>query len=778
MNRTIRNVVIAMWNGKIMTLGILFVTSILLANVTVGNMSDLGLEFEDKKKCSEGPPTEPPETQNSEFIVIRGNDQIVYLRVPCILDDTSAEYIRNLYLKQNDNEKPGEESTECEAAELVVQSCEEPETVCVKKTYDLILPYTPEPLEIEEITIIKGGENPSKGTAQILPFIDDENTEEIKRFSSFEEFMNYLGYDPNYTSEPPIDSNKPLKTMEAVYSFTDDLAEADEGSPASNSGEGYSTTNVQVTGVDEGDIIKNDGKYAYIVSKDKGTVIIADVFPPEDAKILSKVRADGTISEIYVSCDQLVLLGSKNYQESFVYIFDIADKASPVFLHCHQFNGRIVQSRMIGGYVYLITNQYIYRSTKEGDLSAQPSQIYYFNNSDSSYSLTTIMSINVRDCSEEPVKRAILMGDGDNIFVSLNNIYITYTKYDYKYLNGYRYYSSTTEKTIVHRISIENGMIQYKAMGEVTGRALNRFSMGEHQGYFRIATTTGNVRRNGEGGAKNQVYVLDMDLKIVGSVLDIAPGERIYSARFMGNRAYMVTFKKVDPFFVIDLTDPKNPKILGELKIPGYSDYLHPYDEDHIIGIGKDTVDMGTFAWYQGVKLSLFDVSDVQNPKEISKFIIGDRGTDSLALRDPHAFLLSREKNLLVIPIRLAEIDQSKYPNGAPPNTCGDYKWNGVYVFHLSVENGFVLKGRITHSDNNEVQTGYSYWNCYNDKSIKRSFYISDVLYTFSESMLKMNNLDNLNEINRLVLSEDTEIEEDFTDGSELINLPRVWVVP
>ncbi|NIP67558.1 hypothetical protein GWM83_02345, partial [Candidatus Bathyarchaeota archaeon] len=114
----------------------------------------------------------------------------------------------------------------------------------------------------------------------------------------------------------------------------------------------------------------------------------------------------------------------------------------------------------------------------------------------------------------------------------------------------------------------------------------------------------------------------------MGRLEDLAPGEKIYSARFMGDRGYLVTFRKVDPLFVLDLSQPTNPKVLGKLKIPGYSDYLHPYDENHIIGVGKETVaaEQGDFAWYQGVKISLFDVTDVEDPREIDKYEIGDRG--------------------------------------------------------------------------------------------------------------------------------------------------------
>jgi len=278
--------------------------------------------------------------------------------------------------------------------------------------------------------------------------------------------------------------------------------------------------------------------------------------------------------------------------------------------------------------------------------------------------------------------------------------------------------------------------------------------MDEYNGFFRIATTTGHLSWiSSEATSRNHVYVLDMDLNIVGRLEDLAPGERIYSARFMGDRCYLVTFKKVDPLFVIDLEDPTNPTVLGQLKITGYSDYLHPYDENHIIGIGKETVEAeeGDFAWYQGVKISLFDVSDVGNPKEIDKYEIGDRGTDSPVLSDHKAFLFDRTKNLLVIPVLVAEIDEEKYPNGVPPNMYGDYVWQGAYVFNVTVDQGFVLKGGITHleGDSDLKKSGYYFYSSY---SVKRSLYIDNVLYTISDKKIKMNNLEDLTEINEIEL--------------------------
>ena len=305
------------------------------------------------------------------------------------------------------------------------------------------------------------------------------------------------------------------------------------------------------------------------------------------------------------------------------------------------------------------------------------------------------------------------------------------------------------EKTKIFKISIQGNDILYDGSGEVPGRVLNQFSMDEFDGKFRIATTTGNTLN---GKSLNHLFVLNKELKIVGSVEDLAPGEQIHSVRFIGKRAYVVTFKKIDPFYVIDLSEEK-PSVLGYLKIPGYSDYLHPYDETHIIGIGKNARGGGeNFAWYQGMKVSLFDVSDVEHPFESAHLDIGDRGTDSPALYDHHAFLFDKGKNLLVLPILLAQVDKSKLQGQNMDSAYGKPVWQGVYVIHISPQN-MSIQGRISHTEQNVSEYG---WTDYRT-SISRSLTLDDVLYTLSPHAIQAHTLDSMTEIARLKLP---EIEE------------------
>ncbi len=292
--------------------------------------------------------------------------------------------------------------------------------------------------------------------------------------------------------------------------------------------------------------------------------------------------------------------------------------------------------------------------------------------------------------------------------------------------------------TVVHKIAIQDGRITYVGKGEVPGTLDNQFSMDEYNNNLRLATTS-SVYTNSGQYTYNNVYVLDGKMSTIGALTHIAEQETIYSTRFIGDRLYMVTFKRIDPFFVIDLSTPETPKILGKLKIPGYSDYLHPYDATHIIGIGKETT---TNEWggvsTSGVKLALFDVTDVANPKQLDKVQIGDAGSDSAALTDHHAFLFDKAKNLLVIPVRAV--------TASPVTQGGMYYnpqqvWYGAYVFGLTPQTGFTLRGTVQHGTGDN---GYYYYGSSN-ADVKRSLYIDNVLYTMSPKQIKANSLDAIN---------------------------------
>ncbi len=511
----------------------------------------------------------------------------------------------------------------------------------------------------------------------------------------------------------------------------------------------YSKTNIQVQGVDEADVVKTDGEYIYVISGQR--VLIVKAYPAEEAAVLSKITVDGALNQIFINQQRLVVF-YENYSNSetktFIRIYDVSDKEDPSFKREIAVEGHYFSSRMIGDYVYVITikgawliNDEVVTPRicyEEQVKTVLATDIYYSDIVDYGYMYTTIVAVNVQEDGQEPNDETVLSGYSTSIYVSMENIYLA---------------MCSADKTVLHRIHIENGEISYASDGEVRGTVLNQFSMDEYEGFFRIATTS-QVESSALNwfallNTQNNIYTLNMDLEIVGKIESIAPGERIYSARFMGDTFYLVTFRKIDPLFVIDLSNPYNPKILGELEITGYSDYLHAYDENHLIGIGKETIpaDEGDFSWYQGVKISLFDVTVMSEPKELAKFEIGDRGTDSPVLRDHKAFLFDKEKNLLVIPVAVAKIDESQYPNGVPPYTQGEIIWQGAYVFTVSLEleEKILLKGTITHVENGNMYDTSHY--------ITRTLYIDDVLYTISNSKIKMNSLADLSEINELNLN-------------------------
>ena len=527
----------------------------------------------------------------------------------------------------------------------------------------------------------------------------------------------------------------------------------------------YSTTNIQVAGVDEADIVKTDGEHLFLVSG--SDVWILRAYPPQEAEVLSNITFsnDKYPAGIFVSKNKLAILGSEytfpspspvpypgapssfvSYYgdvRTFVNVYDVSNARNPVLLRNFTISGSYFDSRMIGDYVYLVTSKaaYVINNvtvslpvvySNGGIKEIGASEIRYANVSDSYYSFTTIAALNMQEPAEKPNYETVMMGGTSNMYVSFNNIYITFQE--------------SYEGTAIYRIHIENSKINIEANGLVPGSVLNQFSMDEYGDYFRVATTNWAIEKWTFGKQQNNVYVLNMTLSIVGKLENLAYGENLHSARFMGDRGYLVTFKKTDPLFVIDLSQPTSPVVLGQLKIPGYSDYLHPYDETHLIGVGKHTVeaDEGDFAWYQGVKISLFDVSDVTDPRQIANYTIGDRGTDSPILTDHKAFLFDKEKALLVIPVSVAKIDASQYPGGVPSYAYGNTVWQGAYVFSTSLD-GFVLKGTVTHLEIGENVYNTTYW-------VKRSLYIENVLYTVSDKKIKMNNLENLALINQIEL--------------------------
>lgn len=595
----------------------------------------------------------------------------------------------------------------------------------------------------------------------------------------------------------------------------------------------FSQTNVQVAGVDEADIIKNDGEYIYMVKGD--TVRIVKAFPPKTMSEVATINfGDNSFypNEIYVNKDRLIVIGqSANYygimpmakmaslmmrpyynsSQTKIFVYDLTDHTKPKELRHVTLDGNYQTSRRIDDQLTLVLNaspnMWAWDSIKSGsqtipfvtDGDGQPqamvgcADIRYFPGYTVPQYLITA-SFDVRQ-SDSKISRNVFLGSGDNVYSSTTNLYVANTAFNYGLYTDWDWSRDQT-KTNIFRFSLANGGVEYKAKGTVTGSILNQFSMDEYNDYFRIATNSGNTW-NENDPAKNNVYVLNADMKTVGHLDSLARNERIYSTRFVGDRLYMVTFKQVDPLFVIDLSVPTKPTVLGELQIPGFSQYLHPYDANHIIGFGQST-EQNEFGGIvtNGFKMALFDVTDVSNPKQQFVKHIGDTGTSSELLYNHKALLFDKSKDLLAFPITIQEkidpkaLQCGKYNYDTCPALCQTrciptechkdanglavctndctglgscteqgYQgytttFSGALVFSLNLKDGFTERGRISHYTAADMSNVLDYFPFDYNKTIQRILYMGDYLYTVAQGGVKASGINDAKEVNFVKLGE------------------------
>jgi uncharacterized secreted protein with C-terminal beta-propeller domain len=317
-----------------------------------------------------------------------------------------------------------------------------------------------------------------------------------------------------------------------------------------------------------------------------------------------------------------------------------------------------------------------------------------------------------------------VVADASIVYASTEALYFTSTYWNYSGVNS----DEPAEQTIIYKFDLSGDEVSGEGYSGVNGRALNQFSLGEYNGVLRIATTTG-WSWNTETPSKNHVYCLksqDGKLGIIGRLEDIAQGEELDSARFIGSRGYLVTFVTTDPLFTLDLSDPYNPEVAGELKVPGFSTYIHPWGDDYLITTGKDAIEEDGFAWYQGMQLSIFDISDFANPKLLKTQAIGDRGTYSEALYNHKAFTFWESQGLLALPVDLYELESDQ----ASPSDYGVMTFKGLYVYRVNIENGFQKIGEISTSEVSD-----EYWYYFNDWT--RGIFINDYVYAVTPEAVK-----------------------------------------
>lgn len=683
---------------------------------------------------------------------------------------------------------------------------------------------------------------------------------DLKTFENEQDLRDFLekSYEHEYVSFRPTEEFVLRDTASAVSMDNSMAIDGWGGGPKMENSTNYSKTNVQVEGIDEGDIVKTDGEYIYTLSK--GDLFIIKAYPTDKAEIISKIDFNENINtqELLIHNNSLIVLGnaysyyhddSRPFEETELYqsiqrypsfttvkVFDITDKNKPTIQKEIDIEGNYNTARIVNNNLYLASSFYGYQVYDDitplpvilEDKNVMPqsiggkdcldcTKVHYTLSPYANKSFVTLASLQLEETKDSELfdfdHEVFLIDSNITLFASFDNIYLSHAQHlnerillvyamkevlwdkltqheieriqkienteDFilsqtekfnkislildQYVlkqsldvqkqlrkditnalnNQYTQLEKELEKTIIHKIAIQNGDLLYDGVTSVPGLILNQFSFDEKNGYLRVATTTGNrwnpFRRENNIVQKNHLYIVGPNLEITGKVEDLAPTERIYAVRYIGDMAYVVTFEEVDPLFVIDLSDNTNPVVKGELKIPGFSNYLHPYDENTLIGIGRETkMDEKDRLTIQGIKLSLFDVKDIENPKELDTYIIGtqDEYVSSPALYNHKAVLFSKDKNLLSIPIEISGKTYNEYDRYI--------NYNGAYVFNINREDGFTYKTAINHYDDFDQEyfweNGYNYYNT----TVIRSLFIEDSLYTLSSKYLKSHDLDDL----------------------------------
>jgi hypothetical protein len=312
-------------------------------------------------------------------------------------------------------------------------------------------------------------------------------------------------------------------------------------------------------------------------------------------------------------------------------------------------------------------------------------------------------------------------GRGHNIMMSETNVYIAETNWNYMSSSIPGVLPSGGVWTAMLIFAMNGGSPQFSKLITIPGSVLNQFSMDEHRDHLRVATTYGEMWSNPPTSVSG-VYIFNANGEQTGEVTGLAPGERIYSARFEGDKAYVVTFRQVDPLFVLDLRDPTAPIVQGQLKIPGFSNYLHPVNFTHLLGLGHDADLEGRTG---GVKISLFNVGDPTNPKEAQSIVIGGKGSSTIAAYDHKSFLFYSKNGLLAFPIE----EKENY----------DKKYDGCLLYNITVA-GIMEIGRVDHlpfsqSRWKEVDSWTMEWEALPFR-IQRPIYMEGHLITLSARQL------------------------------------------
>ncbi|MBM4398202.1 MAG: beta-propeller domain-containing protein [Deltaproteobacteria bacterium] len=363
---------------------------------------------------------------------------------------------------------------------------------------------------------------------------------------------------------------------------------------------------------------------------------------------------------------------------------------------------------------------------------------FYLSQENDGAAFLSLVSVDMTDL--EGVGVTTVVGKPGAVYASFDALYVAVRHYPDGVEGGWYWDDSDgiNEATTVHKFGLADGIeTSYKGSGAVKGRILNQFSMDEMDGVLRIATTMGRVPSPGVYSTVATLAEKNGELVVAGMVDHIAPEEDIRSVRFNGDLGFVVTFKKTDPLFVLDLSDPADPKIKGELKIPGFSTYMHVMDKGHILAIGYDAEDHGDFAYFLGIQLQVFDVTVLEEPKVMHKVTIGTRGSTSDAATDHLAFNFFPDNHMLAIPMTVC----SSSAGGGSYGT--EMTFSGLMVYKVTLEAGFEYQGGVPHlpikkfEGDNEYGSQCSNWWTRSNSLVKRSVFMDDWVFSIAMDQIK-----------------------------------------
>lgn len=559
----------------------------------------------------------------------------------------------------------------------------------------------------------------SSGEASSTESAEVSRSKTIASAESYEEIYGYLKAQEKQTemSEWSMEESADMVSNESAESAVSESASA----KASEYGGDYSGTNLRQQGVDEGDIVKTDGKFLYIVGNGGSEVVIVET--GEEMKETGRIQAeDGRrVEEIYLlpkekkavlicSFDSeddygIYPLESSDQEQTEVLTYDISAPSDPQLLGKVSQSGWYHSSRLVNGFLYLFSQYYVGADIREtepesfipaaGERLLEETDIFMPQyQAGNMYEVITAVDLENPDQTKD--SKAIFTKGGE-LYVSENSIYYYEIEWDQK---------TNMEITALRKLSYESGTIEPEAQGTVNGYINDSFSIDEYKGNLRIVTTVEDT---------NSVYVLDEKLEIIGEIEGLAEDERIYSARFLGETGYFVTFRETDPLFSVDFSAPENPKIIGQLKIPGFSDYLHYYGDGKLLGIGMDVDEETQITG--GVKLTMFDVSDPTDVKE----------ADTYVLENVYSTEVSYD-------YKAALIDPGTNRIGFPADSEGG---EAYYLFSYDEEQGFQCNLE------EEINGG---------GGSARGVYIGERLYVIQGNVIEAYSLENYEKVGDLIL--------------------------